>query len=128
MLTCTAEGKQTCIPRVSALTALSPKTPVAARESAIQDHFLGLDQSAVAEDTAQNRMADHIDGPGAVAEGKKRKYKLDGAESDTLSQKRGSDECKDGEGPSDQRRKKEQAAKKPRKAPNLCELNSSPNV
>jgi len=60
MLACTAEGKQPCSPRVSALTALSPKTPVAARESAIQDLFQGLEQSAVAEDTAQNTMADHM--------------------------------------------------------------------
>jgi len=73
MLTCTAEGKQTCIPRVSALTALSPKTPVAARESAIQDLFQDLEQSVVAEDTVQNRMADHSDGPGAAAEGKEEK-------------------------------------------------------
>jgi len=72
MLTCTADGKQPCSPRVSALMALSPKTPVAARDSAIQDHLLGLDQIAVAQDTAQNRMADHIDGPEAAAEGKNR--------------------------------------------------------
>jgi len=37
-----------------------------------QDHFLVLDQISAAEDTAQNRMADHIDGPETAAEGKKR--------------------------------------------------------
>ena len=86
-----------------------------------QDLFQGLGQSAVAEDTAQNTMADHSDGPGASVEGKKRKCKFDGAESDDVSQKRGTDERKDGEGPSDLYREKEKVAKKPRKTPKLCE-------
>ena len=53
---------------------------------------------------------------------KKRKCKLDGAESDDVSQTRGTDERKDGEGPSDLCREKEKAAKKPRKTPWLIRV------
>ena len=69
---CTAEGTQSYSPRASARTVLSPETSAAARDSAIQGHFLVLDMIAAAEDTVQSRMTDHTDGSETAAAGMKR--------------------------------------------------------
>ena len=72
MLDCNTEGNQPCGPRASARTVLSAETSAAARDSAVQDHFLVLNWIAPAEDTVQSRMANHIDGSEAVLAGSKR--------------------------------------------------------